>query len=132
MVKFNLYSIESGEPLIYTFPIVSQANYPHTEKKLIEHENVRGKGSIIISGGDSAWDLTLRGVLIGNDYDDLMDKVDELEEKVLLNEPFILKIESNTTTYEYNVKRILPVEYQEDNLRTNFIEYQVTLRVDCF
>ena len=126
-VNFKLYA-SNGSSLIHTFSTVFQANYPHTEKKLIEHENVRGKGSIIVDGGDSSWTLTLRGVLFANDYDSLMALVDTMESSIVLNTPYVLKILSGVTTHSYNCKRIVPIIYQEDSLRTNFIEYTCELR----
>jgi len=126
-VNFKLYA-SNGSTLIHTFSTVFQANYPHTEKKLIEHENVRGKGSIIVDGGDSSWTLTLRGVLFANDYDALMALVDTMESSIVLNTPYVLKILSGVTTHSYNCKRIVPIIYQEDSLRTNFIEYTCELR----
>ena len=129
MVTFKLY-LSDGATLNYTFPIVFQANYPHTEKEIIEHKNIRANGSVIVSGGNSPWDLTLRGVLSGSDYDTLMTLVNALESAVVINTPYVLKIVSTGgTTYSYNVKRITPITYPEDNLRTDLMEYTLTLRV---
>ena len=127
---FKVY-LESEQPE-FTFPVVFSANYPHSEKKVIEHENVRGKGSIVIDGGEKVWTIDLRGVLSGDDYDDLMEKVDEMEESVLINVPYTLVISNGTTEYVYNVKRITSIIYQDDNLRTNFMEYQIALRVGAW
>jgi len=131
MVTFKLYASD-GLELIYTFSVVFNANYPKSEKKLIEHENIRGKGSIVIDGGDSSWDLTLKGVLFANDYDSLMELVDDIEESIELNVAYVIKISSGITTHEYKVKRIEPITFQEDSLRTNFIEYTCTLRVNTW
>ena len=132
-VTFKLYeNYGESEETEYTFPIVFSANYPHSGKKSIEHENVRGKGSIIIDGGQESWDLTLKGVLSSIDYDNLMEKVDEMEESVEINVPYTLVISNSITTYMYNVKRITSIIYQDDNLRTNFIEYTVVLRVNSW
>jgi len=129
MVTFKLYASD-GTTLLYTFPIVFQANYPHTEKEIIEHKNIRANGSVIVEGGNSPWDLTLRGVLSGSDYDTLMTLVNSLESAVVINTPYVLKIVSTGgTTYSYNVKRITPITYPEDNLRTDLMEYTITLRV---
>ena len=133
-VYFRLYA-SNGTDLIYTFPIVFEANYPHTEKDLIEHRNVRGKGSIVVDGGNAPWDLFLRGVLFSDGYDALMALVDDMETKVVLNIPYVLKITKSSgggTTWNYNVKRILPIEYAEDSLRTDYLEYKITFRADCW
>ncbi len=129
MVKFKLYEAD-GTTLRYTFPVIFSANYPHSERNIIEHSNFRGKGSIPVDGGMSSWDLVLRGVLSAENYDDLMVLVADLEDKVVLNSPYVLKItKSATTTWDYFVKRITPIEYPEDSLRINFIEYTCKLRV---
>lgn len=129
MVTFKLY-LSDGATLNYTFPVVFQANYPHTEKEMIEHKNIRGNGSVVVDGGYVPWDLTLRGVLSGSDYDTLMTLVADLETKVVLNTAYVLKIVSTGgNSYSYNVKRITPIIYPEDNLRTDLMEYTVTLRV---
>lgn len=129
---FKLYASD-GVSLIYTFPIVFSANYPHSEQKIIEHENVRGKGSIIVNGGESSWDLVLKGVLRAADYEALMVLVDSLDTTIVLNTPYYIKITKGVaTTWDYKCKRITSIMYQEDNLRTNFLEYTITLRINCW
>jgi len=131
-VYFKLFD-SAGTTLLYTFPVVFQANYPHSEKNLIEHSNVRGKGSIIVDGGDSAWDLTLNGVLFAANYDALTVLIDNMETYVPLNTPFILKINKTISTYyEYHVKRISPIEFDEANLRIQYMEYAVTFRINSW
>jgi len=133
-VTFKLYQSDGMTP-VYTFPVVFSANYPHSEKKIIEHENVRGKGSIIIDGGESAWDLTLRGAFSADGYDDLMVLVDAMETAIALNTKYVLKITKNqveTTDYSYNVKRITPIETSPDNIRTNYLEYIIVFRVNSW
>ena len=128
-VYFKLYQ-NDGNTLVCTFPVVFSANYPHSEKNLIEHKNVRGKGSIVVDGGNSPWTITLKGVLNAVDYSALTVLIDAMETAIVLNTPYVLKITKGIgTTYNYNVKRIEPIIWQEDNLRTNFMEYQVNLRV---
>ena len=129
---FKLYA-SNGSTLIYTFPVVFSANYPHSEKKYVEHENLRGKGSIITDGGEASWDIILRGVLFAADYNALQALINTLESTIVLNTPYYLKItKAISTTWDYKVKRISPIEYQEDSLRTDFTEYQVILRVNAW
>jgi hypothetical protein len=133
-VKFQLYAANGTTP-VYLFPVVFSANYPHTEKDLIQHNNIRGKGSIIVEGGEVSWDLTLKGVFNAEDYDALMTLVDAMESAIVLNTPYVLKITKKdgvTTQYTYNVKRITQINTQEDSLRTNFIEYQLIFRVNSW
>ena len=130
-VRFRLWN-SAESVIIYTFPIVFSATYPYSEKNLIEHINPRGKGSIIIDSGDTAWNLTLKGVLSANNYEALTTLIDALESAVQLNTPYILKINKTSSTYySYHVKRISPIEY-EDNNRTTFLEYTITFRVNCW
>lgn len=132
MATFKLYASNGITP-VYTFPVVFSANYPHSEKKVIEHENLRGKGSIIIEGGETVWDLNLRGVLMAADYNALMSLVNTLETTIILNTPYYVKITKGiSTTWDYKCKRIAPIEYQEDNLRTNYLEYKITLRINAW
>jgi len=127
-VYFQLFASDGTTPA-YLFPTVFSANYPHTEKNLIEHTNVRGKGSIVIDGGDSSWDIILKGVLFAANYEALTVLIDGME-SVALNTPYVLKINKTVNTYySYNVKRIVPIEWQVDNLRTNFMEYSIVFRV---
>lgn len=131
-VYFDLYNSD-GLTFNYRFLCVYDANYPHTEKQIIEHTNVRGKGSITIDGGESPWDLTLRGVITGTDYEDLTTKIDAMETAIVLNTPYVLKINKTVSTYySYNVKRITPIEWESSNLRNNYIEYVCTLRVSSW
>lgn len=130
-VRFRLWN--SGESLIlYTFPIVFSANYPHSEKNLVEHKNLRAKGSLVLDGGEAPWDLNLQGVIIDNDYQGLMASVDALESAVQLNTSYVLKINKTISTYySYKVKRIVPIEYSDNN-RTDFVEYRITFRVNSW
>lgn len=128
---FKIYASDGITP-IYTFPVVFEANYPHTGKKIIEHENVRGKGSIIVDGGEESWTLELKGVLTAADYDSLMVLVDAMESTVVINTSYYIKISSGVTTHSYKCKRIEPIEWQANSLRTNFIEYVAYLRINCW
>ncbi|MBN1467724.1 MAG: hypothetical protein JW924_03280 [Fusobacteriaceae bacterium] len=130
--RFKLYN-STGLSLLYTFPVVQESNHPHTSSKSVEIESQRGKGSILIDGGAESWDLRFTGILSGEDYQALVTKMDELESAVDLNIPYIMKIDKTATTvYEYKVKRILPIEWGDTNFRNNFIEYRITLRVNCW
>jgi hypothetical protein len=133
-VTFKLYASD-GITLKQTFSCVYSANYPHSEKDLVEHTNIRGKGSLVIDGGDAPWDLVLQGVLFADDYDALTILVDAMESNIVLNTPYYLKITksvSGGTYYSYKVKRITPIEFKEDNLRNNFLDYQISFRVNSW
>jgi hypothetical protein len=130
-VTFKLYA-SNGSTLLYTFPVVFEANYPHTEKKVIEHESVRSKGSIIVDGGESSWDLVIKGVFLSTDYNAMITAIAAMESAVALNTAYYIKITDGVTTYSYKVKRIVPIEYETGSLKTTASEYQVILRVNCW
>ena len=133
-VTFQLYQSNGTTP-VYTFPVVFEANYPHSEKKLIEHTNPRAKGSIFVDGGEASWILTLKGVLKASGYGALMALVDGMEDDVVLNTPYVLIIESDetgVTSWTYNVKRTSPIEFQNNSLRTDYIEYTINLSVNSW
>jgi len=131
-VTFKLYASD-GSSLIHTFSTVFSANYPQSGKNIVEHISPRGKGSLIMDTGDAAFDLILKGVLFASDYNTLMTLVDDMETDIALNTKFVIKITKGTsTTWDYNCKRINPIIWQEDNLRTNYIEYQVILRCNVW
>jgi hypothetical protein len=133
-VYFRLYQ-SNGVTLVYTFPVVFEANYPHSEKEMIEHKSIRGKGSLYVDGGEVAWDLILRGVVFGADYDAVEGAIEAMEGAVVINTPYVLKITKSVagaTNYEYNVKRVTPIQYQIDNRRTDYLEYNIQFRVNSW
>jgi len=94
--------------------------------------NPRAKGSLIISGGDAPWNLTLRGVVFGTDYSDIIDKLDAME-AIAINTPYVLKIMNDAVAdYTYNVKRITPIIYDPVSLKTDYSEYEITFRVNAY
>jgi len=131
-VTFKIYQSD-GTTLVATLPGVFSANYPHSEKKIVEHENVRAKGSLIMDAGDATWDLVIKGVLLADNYDNLMAVVDNLETLIALNTPYYIKItKSATTTWDYKIKRIISIGYPEESLRTKFLEYTINFRVNSW
>jgi hypothetical protein len=131
-VYFKLYQ-SNGSSLAYTFPVVFQANYPYSDKNTIIHENPRGKGAIVISGGDKAWTLTLKGCLQAADYDALVVLMDGMESSIVNNTSYVLKINKTSSTYySYNVKRCSPIIFDETNLKTDYIEYTIDFLVNSW
>ena len=134
MVTFKLYASD-GITLVHTFSCVYSANYPRSEKDLIEHTNIRAKGSLVVDGGDKSWTISIKGVIFAEDYDTLTILIDNFESNILLNTEYYLKISksvSGGTYYSYKVKRVSPIIFQEDSLRTNFIEYTCELLVNAW
>lgn len=134
--RFKLYESD-GVTLVHTFLLVQSTNAPQSVKDMIEITNPRGQGSIIIEGGDAPWNLIISGVLVSDyadatdAYEDLIDKIDDLE-SIELGTPYVLKINKTSNTYyEYNVKRITNIEYGE-SFRTSVIPYTITLRANSW
>jgi hypothetical protein len=132
---FKLYASD-GTTLVYTFPIVQYTNAPQSHKRTVVIEGQRGKGCIIVDGGEASWDLIIRGLFMITEsdegYEDITAKIDAIETAIVLNTPYILRIDkTDTTYYEYKVKRILPIDYRE-SLRTDSQEYQVVFKVNSW
>jgi len=132
---FKLYA-SNGTDLVYTFPIVQSTNLPQTVKKTIEIKGQRGKGSIIVDGGNDTWDLEIRGLFVIDNadegYEEITVKIDTIESAIELNTPYVLRVDkTDSTYYEYNVKRINPITYPS-SLRTDLQEYIVTFIVNSW
>jgi hypothetical protein len=106
---YRLYASD-GSTLIYTFDFIVNDNGPQDPIKFTEISGIRGGGSIIIGGSKQSWDLTLDFWLIGNNYQALIAKINTLQSTILMNVPYVLKIDlTPSTTLNYNVKRIVPI-----------------------
>lgn len=130
--RFRVYD-ETGLNLQYTFLNVQDANYPNSTRKSVVHENFRGKGAIVVDGGEDTWELKITGIITSDDYEDLISSIETLESSVDLNTRYILKInKTETTYYEYKVKRISSIQWGDTNFRNDFIEYTVTFLVNSW
>lgn len=128
--SFKLYD-EAGSGLIHTFEAVQFTNAPQTVKNFLTMEGIRAKGCLVTENGEACWDLVIRGVLVEDDYQALITKIDALE-SIALNTKYVLKIDKTpSTTYEYNVKRITPIAYRE-SLRTSEQFYEIILKVNSW
>ena len=76
-IGFKLYK-EDGISLQYTFELVQSTNLPQSSKRFAEIVGFRGNGSIVILGSDKPWDLIINGLLDCKDYDEVIEKIDEL------------------------------------------------------
>ncbi len=132
---FKLYQAD-GTTLVYTFPLVQETNAPQSPMRAIVIDGIRGKGSLIIDAGDSSWDLMIRGLFaitdVSQGYEEIIAKIDDIENKIVANIPYILRIDKTPSTYfEYKVKRISPIEYPA-SLRTDSQEYVVNFKVNSW
>ena len=128
---FKIYDY-TGLNLQHTFSYVNYSNYPQSPNKGVIIEGIRAKGGLIVDGGDEMWDLIMRGTLLADSYDAIIAAMDVMEAAVPVNTKHILKIDkTDSTYYEYRVKRIDPIRYPE-NLRLNYQEYEVILKVNSW
>jgi len=137
MSKFKLYASD-GITLIYTFPLVQETNTPQSPFRYVGIEGVRGKGELVIPAGTPSWDAEIRGLFMIEEsdegYEDIMDKIGEIEDAIVLNTNYYLRVEktaSPLTYYEYKVRRTEPIEYPT-SLRTDSQEYIVRLKVNAW
>lgn len=120
----------------YIFPLVQECNYPKSIKKFTEVKGFRGEGSIVITGSEASWDLTIRGLINQDDYDDITIAIDELETALAFGEPYYLKIDKDlaqSAQYSYKIKRISSIEWGE-SLRNGqgFLEYNIVLKANSW
>ena len=118
---------------IYTIPFVQADNSPQDPGKFVLLNSFRGQGNIVVDGGNSApWDLVLDFVLQGTDYEDLIAKMDAIENTILKNTKYVLKIDrTSSTTKDYNVKRIEPIVWGNDR-RTTIQHGTITFKVNSW
>ncbi len=129
--EFKLYD-STGLTLLYTFPAVYATNAPQTVEEFVEHTNIRSTGSIIVDGGTAPWDLTMNFTIIGDDYQEIASAIDTLENTVLFNTAYILKIDKAPgQVYEYKVKRLSAFSYPE-SLRNSYQRVNARFRVNSW
>lgn len=134
-IRFLLYESD-GITLRHTFSLVQETNLPHNPKKFTEIKGFRGQGSLVITGSEEAWNLTIRGLFNQDNYDDITIAINALETALVFGEPYILKIDKDiaqASQYSYKVKRLREISYP-DGLRNGkgFQSYDVTLRVNSW
>jgi len=129
--KYQLYTSDELS-LVYAFDYITSENSPQDPIKYTEISGVRGQGSIIVSGSNEAWDLSLKFFLCGTDYTDLISKMDSLESTIVKNTPYVLKIgRTISTTKNYKVKRLQPIVW-ETSQRVKFTFGTIIFRVDTW
>jgi len=131
--RFKIYD-STGISLQYTFLAVQDCNYPASPRRQVTIEGTRGKGGVIIDGGQEMWDMTIDGIIFADDYEALIVLIDALETAVVANTPYVIKINKTSSTYyEYKVKRVGEIKYPIDQgLRNNYQEYTISFKVNCW
>lgn len=128
---FKLYA-QDGETLVYTFPVVQYTNIPQSPKKSTIIEGIRGNGCLIVPGSDASWDIIIRGIFLGDDYEAITTKITGIESSITPHTKYVLEFEKSPTQhFTYYVQRIDPIEYFE-SLRISGQEYQVILKANSW
>lgn len=125
---FKLYDY-TGVNLLYTFEAVQYTNMPGQDtNSAIIIEGIRAKGCLIIGGGEVCSDIIIRGIFVEDDYEALVVKMDALKAVIVFNTRYKLRLDKTISTYyEYDVKRIEPIDFPE-SLRTSEQIYNVILK----
>ena len=132
--NFRIYASD-GVTLVYSLEtVVEITGWPKDEPSNIELTNLRSQGSIVIPGGDKAYDITIRGRLSGNYYADLTTAMFDLKDTIQSNTRYVLKIDkSESTVDDINVMRLTPIVWDESRgNRRSFVYYTLTLRANCW
>lgn len=130
--QYKVYE-DDGLTLVYTFDfITNDSSSPSNPKKFNEVKGIRGQGSIVVPGSDAAWNLSLKFHLRGDDYEDVIAKMDILEDTIEMQIKYVLKIgRTSSTTKDYNVMLLVPIAW-DDNRRTTFQKGTITFRSDAW
>jgi len=133
--KFRLYD-STGTTLLYTFTAVDFTNAPQSTRDTVQMASLRSQGEIIVDGGDSAWDLQMRFHILGNDtgddYEGITSQIEDLENTIEMNTPYLLRLDKTDSTYfQWKVKRIVPFIYEE-GLRVSFTRVQAVFRANSW
>ncbi len=138
---WKLYQSD-GTTIVYEFECVVNTDYNKDPANFVEHQALRGKGSIIIPGSESAWDLPLSFVLIGigansqEKYESLSAQINTLKATILKFTKYILKVEitQGGSTNDYKVQRTATMTFPNtgNRKRINIQEVNITLRVDSW
>ena len=102
----------------------------------MEHESLRGIGSIVVPGSEAAWDMNIRFVLQGTDYEDLVDQIYDVQTTIVKFTKYVLKVDTSiSTTKNYNVMRLLTINFpieDSSNKRVTLQRVELTLRVNSW
>jgi hypothetical protein len=135
--RFRLYQSDGVTP-VYEFDCVTDwGNSPFEDpQSFVEHQGLRGQGSIIIEGSDEAWDLTLLFSLRDNDYEALVAQMQLAVSTIIKNTKYVFKIDltSGGSTKDLKVKRLTSILYPSSGSK-KVIDRQsgsITLRVNSW
>lgn len=127
--SIKLYA-SNGTSLIYTFAyVLDLPDWPKDEPGSVELSNLRGAGSIIIPGGNLAYDFRVKGILRAADYQALIADMKSMNSTIVSNTPYVLSINLTPSTYDTTkVKRVSPIVWEGPERKTTHQYYTVTFR----
>jgi len=134
--RFRLFD-ETGLILIYEFDFVTNIGDNQDPADFVEHAGLRGQGSIIIEGSDSAWDLPMSFILRGDDYEAVTAEIQTLTTTIEKFTKYILKVDTTTGggTKDYKLMRLFPFSFPiplDGKKRINIQRVEATFRVDTW
>jgi hypothetical protein len=116
----------------YTFPYVYALDDPIPGMKATVHEGNRSSGSIIIPGGKESIDITIKGVVTGDDYSAIITAMNSMRTNVTTNVATLSLQHYDggwVNDWSYTVRRIDKIKWEEDNLRTTYQKYECTFKI---
>jgi hypothetical protein len=129
--KYTLYAANGTTP-VYAFDYILSDNSPIDTLRFTEITGFRGQGSIVIGGSIQPWDLELTFFLCKTNYETLIAAMDSVESTIVMNTPYVLKIDRTiSTTKDYNVKRLTPIQW-EDTKRVKYQKGTIIFRVNSW
>jgi len=122
----KLYQDDGSTP-VYTFEHVLDLPDQDTDNPdSVELQNLRSQGSIVLPGGDKAYKFRIRGIISAADYTALRVAMKALKTAITNNTSFVLKVDASiSTTDSYNVKRIVPINWDGPERKTKIQYYTV-------
>lgn len=116
----------------YQLPVVQSENGSNLAgKKDTVIEGNRGDGAIVIPGGKKSQTITVRGILIGDDYKAITALMNTMRTNITTDVATLKMTHVDggvITDWTYTVKRITEIRFPE-NLRTSSQEYEVDFLV---
>jgi len=138
-VRVTFQEQESGS-IEYIFPLVQNISIPKQGIKATVIHGTRADGCLVIDGGKKSLEVIIKGKIWGEDYVDLITKINTLKASVTTN-PATVTLEHYdpnqsgggawVTDTAYTVKRIEDITFGESML-TDIIDYNVNLLVIAY
>ena len=129
---FEIYDV-TGLIKATDLQVLNITGWPKDEPSSIEHQNLRGSGSIIVPAGNKPYDITIRGRLAATDYENLVDDFDDLIDAIPANTSLILRIGlSAASDDDIKVMRLREITREDAGNFTRFLYYQLVLRANSW